>query len=69
MEKPADAAIPTQQSEQKDIIQGWESAPAKEKEEATYMRGGREEEERMLLSMVLLNAFTHTCMDAGQEIC
>ena len=33
------------------------------------MRGGREEEERMLLSMVLQNAFTHTCMDAGQEIC
>ena len=69
MEKPADAAISTQQSEQKDIIQGRESAPAKGKEEATYMRGGREEEERMLLSMVLHNAFTHTCMDARQGIC
>ena len=69
MEKPADAAIPTQQSEQKDIIQGWESAPAKEKEEATYMRGGREEEERMLLSMVLHTAFTNKCMDTSQESC
>ena len=69
MEKPADAAIPTQQSEQKDIIQGWESAPAKEKEEATYMRGGREEEERMMLSIVLHNAFKHACMDAKQGSC
>ena len=69
MEKPDDAASPTQPSEQIDIIQGQESSPAKGKEEATYMRGGREEEERMLLSMVLHNAFTHTCMDASQGIC
>ena len=66
---PANVAMPTQQSEQRDIIQGWESLPAKGKEEAAYMRGGREEEERMLLSLVLHNAIAHTCMDAGQEIC
>ena len=33
------------------------------------MHGGREEDERMLLSMVLHNAFEHTWMDAKHGFC
>ena len=67
--KPTGAASPTQHSEQRDIIQGRKSSLADGKGEGADMHGGREEEERMLLSMVLHNAFNHTCMDAKQEFC